>query len=386
MNIIFVVASNGIGGAEKRTFKTAIAVSRQNPSWTVLVLSYGDTIKWFRLMMPFYGEKPPNLIFRSLVFGGYGEKFAKRESALVKTGILSRALERYWIMALQRLVRKGFDRLHVSYGIKGVHAALSCAQTRKIIVNIEVTSQRYVDKLISEISHFKTPHAGMVKFVCVSDSVKKKFVASSPSEVWLNGLSWYPGPGFIDIKVADKKNINRKQIIVFPHRVSEQKNAPLFANCVKRLIAQGFDNWHFRFLGTAPAGSKVFRILQSEIESGVVQFGRVNALEEYVSEASIAVSVISTGTYPSQSMFECLSQGCIAVIAPVTEQDRCFEGEGTFFCEMSQNSICAALHKLMRSLEDRAFEKRARLGAIKTARRLAFESKYLDSVVGNFLR
>lgn len=381
MKVAFILASHGVGGAEKRTFKTCLAIARQKPDWTVLLLSYGSTLRWFRRMLPFYGEQPRNLIFRAIPVSRHVGRLFRLEAQYLKTRLLSRALAWYWRIAIQGLLREGFDRFQVSYGPYGVDAALAAANGGGNRFIVEVTGQgnvSYIGDLV-EVSQPRCP----VSLVCVSPAVEARLRDRLQTTHPNVGIACFPGPGFITLSAGKEGDVGARQpLVLFPHRLAqERKNTMLFARCVKALVAQGLSGWRFHLCGTLGSESPIRQFLQPEIQAGIVQIGRVEQLEQLATQASIAVSVIATGSYPSQSMYECLAAGCLAVIAPVQERDQLFAGDGTFFCEMTEEGICAALGDAMRVAEDETLAEEARAGAIATAERLARESGYLDAVI-----
>ena len=125
----------------------------------------------------------------------------------------------------------------------------------------------------------------------------------------------------------------------------------LFAEAIRELFDEGrLKEWTVLIRGNGSLEPKIREILKPVIDAGGVKIGYTNSLIEESKIAKIFVSIISTGNYPSQSLFESMRYGTLLILSDTgVTKEKLGEGEGIFYVkDISKDEVKSSLTKAIR--------------------------------------
>ncbi len=379
----FVISCKTIGGAERRMLNLATQVSNQYPSLNVNFLITPDLyneycrdtqlepllvnskIQVHLAEWPETSESSQSVSTNSLMhklrrkYLGLVEdlkhlfKHLFPNIVFVKDKIklpvnqhedFYRLINNSWYQELLRFTSPG-DRVHCFVGrIERNGGILLSQHNRKVI--IEVTSNRILSKVVPELQCLLTNIGTCpnLKINCVSETVYQNFL----SKIGLAFLqkrqivcTYYKTP-CLPIETYSLENVTspRENIIVFAHRFVGPKNGLLFAKLVSDMHQQGeLTDWKVNFRGRGDQEEAIRNVVKPQIEAGVVDVGWSHDLEGELRQSKIFISIIETGSYPSQSLFQAMRNGNLLVLGDAGETVERFAHEDVYFTEIKESAI-----------------------------------------------
>ena len=212
------------------------------------------------------------------------------------------------------------DIIHCIFGDNARNGCffLSIKEKRKIIV--EITSNRLPQRVFKDHIRVIFSLVNTIRNLyirAVSETVYENSISILPQSFFNSrGISFtfYRG-AFINIssKLVEKQKEN---IIIFPHRFIEPKNVILFSHVIKDMLDEDkLSGWRIYFRGKGPLESEIRNILTDYISNGTVEVGFTYRLSEELAKTKIFISIISTGNYNSNSMYEAMRNGNILLLS-----------------------------------------------------------------------
>lgn len=281
-----------------------------------------------------------------------------------------------------------FDVVHAFYGRISFDALLHVVPRPEQTLLQEVTSHR-IAPVYGQMIKALTPNAGArVRLLCVSRTVedvlrRQAGLVALTANPQLE-IETLPGP-FVGL-VAPALVVPKERVIVFAHRLEPAKNGPLLARVVRTLLDQGsLDGWRVRFLAYGPEQPLIESILTDHIADGRVDLGWSSFLEADLAKSAIFVSLIETGNYPSQSIFEALGHGNMLCVSDtgLTKEKFPPRDDVTFYTSLDEADVAEALLRAVATYE--------RLGSDQTGvaardyfREIQNRSGYLDYILREY--
>ncbi len=173
---------------------------------------------------------------------------------------------------------------------------------------------------------------------------------------WMESYLYkYPLPF---LKPAPKLEPAKKEnLIIFASNFFQRKNPDLFAQAVAELINEGeLGSWKVKVRGKGPLDAKVRTLLARAIEAKRVEVGFSNNLEDELVKAKVFVSIISTGNYPSQSVFEAYARGNLLLLSDRGNSREKFTHPSIQFVDLSLEAVKNGLLACVKLAEAEAFE------------------------------
>jgi hypothetical protein len=249
-----------------------------------------------------------------------------------------------WYRWLSRNIPAG-DTVHCFAGVPNLTGAVFLAikdPARNIL--IEATSPR-VSPWIAQVTHTaclgrKRPNLHMR---CVSPTVRRHMDDCDGSMLEQEiDLGVYGGP--FARQSAPCRKVPRKNIIMFPHRFIPAKNGLLFARIVKKMFVEGsLAGWQVRFRGKGTEEALLKVELSEQIAAGQVDIGFSSHLSDELAESKIAVGLVVTDNYPSQSLFEAMRNGNILLLSRTGDSEQMFNDPHVFFTDLNEVHIKESL-------------------------------------------
>ena len=147
---------------------------------------------------------------------------------------------------------------------------------------------------------------------CVSETVHGNFIPKVNRSIHYL-IAPYPGPFIL---IPPQKRKEKKNVILFAHRFIPPKNPILFAEVILELFNEKLlGDWIVKMRGNGALESEIRTILRPLIDRGQAFVGYNNELIEDQKTAKIFVSIIETGNYPSNSLFESMRCGNLLVLS-----------------------------------------------------------------------
>lgn len=361
-----LIQSNGIGGSESRFLKYANLISedllfrnvylvmneemyveyKKNP-FTASILKKFDERKRIRIINSNRSFKwrilwLTEFLCRTLKMRVSNKAFRTIRKVFLKTSS--------WDFFLSENVKPN-DIVHCYYGRDARNGTLlfSAKNINKVI--IEITSNRLIDSVSSDFITLIEEQSILnhLYIRCVSKTVYENFALALPKDFFNNraiDLFYYNGP-LIEIKQKSKTTI-KENIIIFPHRFVKPKKSLLFAEAVVELFEEGLlDNWRVLFRGKGSEEIFLKKMLYPMISNNVAEVGYSYDLFSELQKSRVAVSLIETGSYPSQSVFEAMRAGCCLLLSDSGNTKSEFNHPLITFTSNNKDNIKADLMSLI---------------------------------------
>lgn len=291
------------------------------------------------------------------------ENRAKSSNQEYKNSLnLSKISRSSWVKDIVNATKPG-DHVHCFIGnIERNGGVLASQFNRKVV--IEVTGNRLIPKIVSDlnvlVSNIGVCHN--LHFVCVSKTVYENFTSSLTYD-FLNkykiSCTYYKSPCLFQECHQISTSEKRKNIIVFAHRFVPHKNAKIFSRVIAEMYELGeLKDWQVHFRGSGPEEVVVRDTLKSAISNGYVQVGWSSNLESELQEAKIFVSIIGTGSYPSQSVFQAMRSGNLLLLGNTGETVDKFQHQDIYFTDIIKSNIIKSLKKMIKDCENETLFKR----------------------------
>lgn len=356
LNKLYVIASSeGIGGAESRTVKYAVYAAKTLDIPVVLVVNEN----LFRCIEENLFLK--SLLAKSLIkvqlykpsWGVLSEGF---RNVILKNPRFKAVLHLFprwflkqisWYPYLKSELKPG-NFVHCIFGDTARIGTYFISQLRlgaEIGSIVEITSNRHVDTWARHINfclkNFQASKSNL-NIQCVSETVLSNLMPRVDRNIQ-NIIGAYSGPFIL---IPRPNVVVKKNVIVFAHRFIAPKNPVLFAEIISEMCDEGLlVEWEIYIRGRGGQQAKMEQILNRQIESGQVSIGFTGKLIEELNKSKIFVSIIETGNYPSNSLFEAMRTGNIVVLSDKgITKEKIGSGKGVYYLrELSHSELKKAL-------------------------------------------
>jgi hypothetical protein len=339
---------DGIGGAESRMIKVAAKISEVTEFRQINILVTEELYQSYKNHKSL-NHLLSNKKFKFVIYKDPLQKLWNLFFNLAQSlDINKKAVERYllkkrsWISFLRKHVKKS-DVIHCYMGDNARNGAFLFSQKVENKVIIEITNNRYIERLVHQFKILN--QKGVDHKNCFIRSVSErvhKNLTSGLNEDWFKkrdiDISYYSGP-FIESKKS-LDNSEKERVIIFPHRFVGPKNGVLFSKVIKELLQQRkLEGWRILFRGIGSDETEIKQNLAPWIDSGQVEVGYSHNLYVDFQKSLIAVSLITTGSYPSQSLFEAMQAGCMLLISDSGNSRKEFSHPDIQFTGLDTESI-----------------------------------------------
>lgn len=154
-----------------------------------------------------------------------------------------------------------------------------------------------------------------------------------------------PHAFFDPLEPTDFLAPQKRNVVVFGHRLVERKNPVMFARVAKRFVALRND-WKIAIRGTGPLEKEVRAVISDEVESGRIEFGFKPNLMDELYRSRIFVSIESEDNYSNQSVLEAMwCRNALLLSDRGHTRARYFAKNG-LLCEPDEENVLAALLRL----------------------------------------
>ncbi len=360
-----LVDGNIIGGAESRMVKIAAQLAKEKDIGLINLLVADKLYQSYKKHESLNPILDHPKIFIKTVKNKYALLYSYLRALFRKLSISNNAFEKWilkkksWYYILRKNVNDN-DIVHCYMGDNARNGALILSTyNNKIKTIIEITSNRLVERVAQHFQYF----------MFESDELNNLFVRSVSENVfknWCNQFEdnwfkvrnidnrYYNGP-FIELE-KETKSIGKENLIIFPHRFKKSKNGVLFSEVISELLSDGkLKNWRVLFRGAGSEQNIIERNLKKWIDQGIVEVGFSENLFSELKKSKIAVSLIKTGSYPSQSVFEAMQAGCTLLLADSGNTKHEFQNTSIFFTKINKSNIKNELIKLV-EMDDQKFK------------------------------
>lgn len=364
-NIWIVLCSSGIGGAERRALKLAICLAEQD-KYRINVLINKELLPYFEndaqinesIKQEKFSVKIAEDYYKKLInykhFFGIIKKLDGYHRLLKKLPFLYRLLLNYF--SYNKVFKSiGFgsnDVIHC-FSTDAVRLGLMGYDTTKLeSVIVELVGNKFLQRYANQISVMKY-NPSNTSFKAVSETVLNNFKKALKERDISNlkDVSEWDGP-FIFVPKTEEK-MAKENIIIFASRFNKPKNPVLFAKAINDIFNSGkLIDWKVIIRGRGALEVEINEILKDYVSSGRVDIGFSGELYKDFLSAKVMVSIISTGNYPSQSLFEGLSYGVVPIISKTGNSVEKYDHPDVVFCELDFEDLkekitqtCVAIQK-----------------------------------------
>jgi len=261
-----------------------------------------------------------------------------------------------WLNQMLAITHPG-DHLHCFVGSIERNGGILLSQYDRRVV-VEITSNRALPAVIQDL-RILLPSIGPcpnLHLNCVSKTVYTNFLAEIGAD-YLDqyGISvgHYHTPFLPLDSPGPKPPRNRENIIVFGHRFVPPKNGLFFAQVIAMMAKQGdLSGWQVHFRGFGPEEEAIKATLSQEITNGQVEVNWSRDLEGELQGSKIFVSIIATGSYPSQSVFQAMRNGNLLLLGDAGETADQFAHSDVYLTDINPESIRTTLLQAMADASD----------------------------------
>ncbi|MCH8549182.1 MAG: glycosyltransferase [Balneolaceae bacterium] len=387
--------SNSIGGSEIRMAKYAVELSRDKYISPVLVINQSLARAYESrelINRSLYNSNVEIRVIRErglrIIRFFQALQFSRKWYFRVFNKIFGRILLKiYPPSRILGLMANDLDVIHSFFGKESLSALLDMPNIGNKKLIQEVTSHRVVLDYVRVMAAVSNSRANKIYMRCVSETVKEALEESFREKniLLLKDkiiISVNPGPFVGTILPIESESKERK--IVFGHRLQPSKNGLLFASAVSKIIDKNlFPDWKFYIFGRGKERDAINKILESKIAMGHVSMEWTDNLEAVLKNSSIFVSLINTGNYPSQSLFESLGHGNLLCLSDTgLTKEKIGNKEGvTFYCNLNESSVINSIESAVSYIDLYGFE-RSQLNARKHYYELHKKSNYMEELLG----
>ncbi|WP_281612510.1 glycosyltransferase [Flammeovirga sp. SubArs3] len=349
MKYYIVIASNGIGGAETRALKLTHYLVNESKLDVEIVLNQKLLEAYqknrFCAYILEHNKIKTHVISESGKFDDTFINKALKDHRLYKTvkyapkPILKKLS---WYNILNDLVKSEQDIVHCFHGESARLGTLFFSQNHRNRVIFEITSNRHVHKWAEQLNRFDFDESLHVNINCVSQTVHnnlKKYL----KEDHLKLTNHYSGPFLYFPRLYDIPK--KEDIICFAHRFVSTKNAILFAESVKEFYSNEENKkWKVIFRGKGADEEQINNILGKEIAEGLVEVSYTDDLQYDLKKTKIFVSIITTGNFPSNSVFEAMNYENLLLLSDTGITKEKFNFDEVTYCDLTKESVLKAIN------------------------------------------
>lgn len=256
-----------------------------------------------------------------------------------------------WYEAMLKQTSPG-DHVHCLVAHIERNGGILLSQQGRTVV-AELTSNRALEQSIPELRCIlsRIGPCPNLHIQCISQTVYQNFINSISAdflEEYQISCDYYKTACLpLDVAVPDVPP-PRENIIVFGHRFVGPKNGLLFAKTIAQMHRQGeLKNWKVHFRGFGPEEEAIRSILESQIADQTVDLGWTSDLEGELQRSKVFVSIIATGSYPSQSVFQAMRNGNLLVLGDAGETAKHFGHHDVYLTAIEQQAIRSTLISAM---------------------------------------
>lgn len=361
-NVVVAIGSRNFFGAERRFFKIASYVSRQNSSKLklYLVINYSlylsaSQIDWAKDFLKEFDTQGKLIIIPDSLQSIFMSKGLLNIFKLVFSTKF-RAILHGRVLAIPRLL----------LGKDTVFEVTSIDEAKHIL-------RKYPNFLLKRVRCFN----------CVSKTVANDFggfIKEAGQESLLKKINNDAFPFFLP-KDDQSLTIDKKEkTIVFASRFIDRKNPILFAKACKKILDE-FPDWKVYVCGKGPLEEEIKEILKIHISNGLVSVLYSTNIENILKLSSIYVSLIEPDNYPSQSILEAMYYSNALLLSRTGTSCRFMsdgEAKNGLMCELDVNNVYEKLKYLCQN-----FEETKEMG--NTSKQFLEDNFSADSYINNFI-
>lgn len=250
-----------------------------------------------------------------------------------------------WLEKFLKFTAPG-DDVHCFGGrIERNGGILLSQQKRKVV--LEIINNRNISNVVSDLKCILSNIGACpnLKINCLSKTVYQNFI----SEIGIAFLqeyqitcTYYKTPCLPSIKTSSPQSVElpRENVIVFGHRFIAPKNGLLLAKVVTDMYQQGeLKGWKVHFRGRGEQTGAIKQALMALQEAGIADVRWSNDIEGELRQAKIFISIIETGSYPSQSVFQAMRNGNLLVLGDAGETAERFAHKDVYFTKINESAI-----------------------------------------------
>jgi len=358
-----VLCSNGIGGAEKRAIKVGVYLAKERRVNVKMLIN--------RALYKHYlaDEDISAILSQNIIEVVLAESIQKSWIRYEKLYPVIKLLDRYDHMlsifpGVYRTLLKIFSMHALLKKLSHKNGIFHCFGTDAARLGLVLNSKRLHNPVIIEVVGNKLLKRMVNQLaVCpvsgdnftlkpVSESVANNLINiinEKGLETYLQKLSTWKGP-FIGEIISQNLNsiLNLKEnIIIFASRFNGPKNPLIFAKSIKTLLdKQLLANWTILIRGRGVLYDDIREILYDYINCKKVELGFSHNLRAEFIKSKIVVSLIETGNYPSQSLFEAMNCGCVPIVSNTGNSKEKFNSPYVHFVALEEIDLCRKLIEL----------------------------------------
>lgn len=261
-----------------------------------------------------------------------------------------------WYQEMLKHTKPG-DHVHCLVAHFERNGGVLLSQHDRTVV-VEITSNRAIKKVVSELKCIlsKIGPCPNLQIQCVSETVYRNFVAIIGSDLLEENqisCNYYKSACLPLETAAPTIPPPRENIIMFGHRFESPKNGLLFAKVISDMYQRGeLANWKVHFRGFGPEEAAIRDAVARQIADGVVDIGWSHDLEGELRRSKIFASIIETGSYPSQSVFQAMRNGNLLILGDAGETIKRFGHKDIYFTTIEASAIQKTLKQAISDAEN----------------------------------
>lgn len=177
------------------------------------------------------------------------------------------------------------------------------------------------------------------KLICVSNSVKKRLNVKNIKAIEIRKQP------FAYFK-EDKEIIVKENLVVYAHRLIPRKN-PMLALEAFAILAEEFKDWEFSICGDGPLRDSVKDAVRMKELKNLTYNGYVYNMNALMRRSKVFVSLIEPDNYPSQSVFNAMTNNNALIISDTSDSAEKFIANNGYTVKLELDSIVNYLRKLL---------------------------------------
>jgi hypothetical protein len=382
--LTFCISCHTIGGAERRVLNLANRILELYPHLSIKFLITEELYAEYRKdsqLSPLISNPKLDIVLAEWPECLRQDQYSTRSSIIDKIIARSRRLLQYpetnttvkptllsgaeayeqlkkasWLNQMLEITHRG-DHLHCFVGGIERNGGILVSQYDRRVV-LEITSNRALPAVVQDL-RILLPIIGPcpnLHLNCVSKTVYTNFLAEIGADYldqYAISVGHYHTPFLPLDSPAPKSHSNRENIIIFGHRFVPPKNGLLFAQVIATMARQGdLSGWQVHFRGFGPEEEAIKTTLSQEITNGQVEVNWSRDLEGELQGSKIFVSIIATGSYPSQSVFQAMRNGNLLLLGDAGETADQFAHDDVYLTDINPDSIRSTLLQAMADAGD----------------------------------
>jgi len=372
-----VTSAPGIGGAQRRAAKLAAYVASRHLFSEVILLVNSRLKEQYQQDSEIMGLlEDSSARLESTLAYGYREWISHelKERTVKKLdqwgGFVGRLPRPYrlllrslsWLGFLDRLVGDS-DVVHCFGGDIARNGCLFLAMSRSTSIVLELPGNNFLPRLSRQMAVLAVPdqEAPALVIKAVSETVYENFIGRFPGDYFTERrirVSPWSGP-FIFVPPANRPVVKEK-VIVFASRFQPKKNPVLFARAVRRLLDAGeLDGWRIKIRGRGELEGEINNTVRPYLASGVVDVRFSYQLADELASSRILVSLIETGNYPSQSIFEAMNHGNVLLLSRTGNTLEHYDHPDVLFTDLDEDSVVDGVRRAVVESLSPEFERKS---------------------------